>query len=146
MAHPSQSALHAPSLFPDKHESVATEAFRQIANVVNEGVGLCRDFQHLALTLCRALNIPARYATGYLGDFGVPAPDSPMDFSAWFEAYLERRWWTFDARHNRPRIGRMLMATGHDAADVAMTTAFGIANLRQFTVISEQVQAQATGA
>jgi transglutaminase-like putative cysteine protease len=108
-------------------------------DVFTERFGVCRDFQHLAVTLCRALNIPARYATGYLGDIGVPASPSPMDFSAWFEAYLDDRWWTFDARHNQPRIGRVLMATGRDASDVAMTTSFGIADLRQFTVISEQL-------
>ncbi len=100
-------------------------------DVFTERFGVCRDFQHLAVTLCRALNIPARYATGYLGDIGVSAAPSPMDFSAWFEAYLEDRWWTFDARHNQPRIGRVLMATGRDASDVAMTTSFGIANLRR---------------
>jgi transglutaminase-like putative cysteine protease len=109
-------------------------------DVFTERFGVCRDFQHLAVTFCRALNIPARYATGYLGDIGVPASPSPMDFSAWFEAYLDDRWWTFDARHNRPRMGRILMATGRDASDVAMTTSFGIANLRQFTVVSEQVR------
>src|SRR5579884_1657047 len=79
---------------------------RTAAEVFREGVGVCRDFQHLAVTLCRCLNIPARYATGYLGDIGVPPADSPMDFSAWFEAYLGGRWWSFDARHNMPRIGR----------------------------------------
>jgi transglutaminase-like putative cysteine protease len=114
-------------------------------DVFTERFGVCRDFQHLAVTLCRALNIPARYATGYLGDIGVPATPSPMDFSAWFEAYLEDRWWTFDARHNQPRVGRVLMATGRDASDVAMTTSFGIANLRHFTVVSEQLpQSQAS--
>jgi transglutaminase-like putative cysteine protease len=107
-------------------------------DVFTERFGVCRDFQHLAVTLCRALNIPARYATGYLGDIGVPPSPDPMDFSAWFEAYLEDRWWTFDARHNHPRLGRVLMATGRDASDVAITTSFGIANLRQFSVVSEQ--------
>ena len=110
-------------------------------DVFTERFGVCRDFQHLAVTMCRALNIPARYATGYLGDIGVPASPDPMDFSAWFEAYLEDRWWTFDARHNRPRLGRVLMATGRDASDVAITTSFGIANLKQFSVVSEQQQA-----
>jgi transglutaminase-like putative cysteine protease len=115
-------------------------------DVYTERFGVCRDFQHLAVTLCRALNIPARYATGYLGDIGVPASASPMDFSAWFEVYLEDRWWTFDARHNQPRVGRVLMATGRDASDVAMTTSFGMANLTQFTVVSEQAsRAQASG-
>ena len=97
--------------------------------VYAERVGVCRDFQHLAITLCRCMHIPARYATGYLGDIGVPASPAPMDFSAWFEVYLEGRWWTFDARHNEPRVGRVLMATGRDAADVAMTTSFGMAEL-----------------
>ncbi len=105
-------------------------------DVFTERFGVCRDFQHLAVTMCRALNIPARYATGYLGDIGVPLSPDPMDFSAWFEAYLDDRWWTFDARHNKPRIGRVLMATGRDASDVAITTSFGIANLKQFSVVS----------
>jgi transglutaminase-like putative cysteine protease len=108
-------------------------------DVYTERFGVCRDFQHLAVTMCRALNIPARYATGYLGDIGVPISPTPMDFSAWFEAYLEDRWWTFDARHNHPRIGRVLMATGRDASDVAITTSFGMANLTQFTVVTDQL-------
>jgi transglutaminase-like putative cysteine protease len=108
-------------------------------DVYTERFGVCRDFQHLAVTLCRALNIPARYVTGYLGDIGVPASPSPMDFSAWFEVYLDDRWWTFDARHNQPRIGRVLMATGRDASDVAMTTSFGMANLTHFTVVTDQL-------
>jgi transglutaminase-like putative cysteine protease len=103
-------------------------------DVFTERMGVCRDFQHLAITFCRCLNIPARYATGYLGDIGVPPSATPMDFSAWFEAYLEGRWWTFDARHNIPRIGRVLMATGRDAADVALTTSFGNTRLTLFTV------------
>jgi transglutaminase-like putative cysteine protease len=106
-------------------------------DVYTERVGVCRDFQHLAITFCRALNIPARYATGYLGDIGVPARP-PMDFSAWFEAWLDGQWWTFDARNNQPRIGRVLMATGRDASDVAMTTAFGKANLSHFYVATEE--------
>ena len=106
-------------------------------DVYTERTGVCRDFQHLAITLCRALNIPARYATGYLGDFGVPLSDSAMDFSAWYEVYLSGRWWTCDARHNRQRLGRVLMATGRDASDVALTTSFGIASLRHFSVISD---------
>jgi transglutaminase-like putative cysteine protease len=107
-------------------------------DVYTERLGVCRDFQHLAITFCRALNIPARYATGYLGDIGVPAAPSPMDFSAWFEVYLEDRWWTFDARHNQARIGRILMATGRDAADVAITTSFGSSPLTKFEVVTEQ--------
>ncbi len=112
-------------------------------NVYTERTGVCRDFQHLAITFCRCLNIPARYATGYLGDIGVPISPSPMDFSAWFEVYLEGRWWTVDARHNRPRIGRILMATGRDAADVAITTSFGSSLLTGFYVTSDEVVAQA---
>ena len=110
-------------------------------DVYTERRGVCRDFQHLAITFCRAMNIPARYATGYLGDIGVPPSGTPMDFSAWFEVFLGGRWWTVDARHNRPRIGRVLMATGRDASDVALTTAFGAAHLRQFSVISDEVRA-----
>ncbi len=106
-------------------------------DVFTERVGVCRDFQHLAVTFCRALNIPARYATGYLGDIGVPA-GGPMDFSAWFEVFLDHRWWTFDARHNTPRIGRVLMATGRDASDVALTTSFGQADLCRFYVVTEE--------
>ena len=116
---------------------------RTALDVYTERVGVCRDFQHLAITFCRALNIPARYATGYLGDIGVPVSDTPMDFSAWFEVYLGDRWWTFDARHNVARIGRVLMATGRDAADVAITTAFGSAPLRSFSVITDEVTAEA---
>ncbi len=106
-------------------------------DVFTERTGVCRDFQHLAITLCRALNIPARYATGYLGDFGIAPVGSPMDFSAWFEVFLGGRWWTMDARFNVPRIGRVLMATGRDAADVALTTSFGSANLQYFEVIAQ---------
>jgi transglutaminase-like putative cysteine protease len=108
-------------------------------DVFGERSGVCRDFQHLAVTLCRALHIPARYATGYLGDIRVPAAPSPMDFSAWFEVYLEGRWWTFDARYNCPRFGRVLIAVGRDASDVAMTTSFGMANLTHFSVVSEEL-------
>ncbi len=115
-------------------------------DVYTERLGVCRDFQHLAIAFCRSLNIPARYVTGYLGDIGVIVAPSPMDFSAWFEAYLEDRWWTFDARHNQPRIGRVVMATGRDAADVAITTSFGITRLTQFTVVSDEVKAESSRA
>ncbi len=104
-----------------------------------EGVGVCRDFAHLAVTLCRCMNIPARYVTGYLGDIGVPAVRLPMDFSAWFEAYLGDRWHTFDARHNVPRIGRVVMARGRDAADVAIATVFGWQQLDRFDVVTEEI-------
>jgi transglutaminase-like putative cysteine protease len=107
-------------------------------DVYTERTGVCRDFQHLAVTFCRCLNIPARYVTGYLGDIGVPRDPNPMDFSAWFEVYLEDRWWAFDARHNRRRIGRVPLATGRDAADVAITTSFGTAQLTKFTVTAEE--------
>jgi transglutaminase-like putative cysteine protease len=99
--------------------------------------GVCRDYAHLAITLCRCMNIPARYCTGYLGDIGVPPDPSRMDFSAWFEVYMGNRWWTLDARHNKPRIGRVVMARGRDAADVAFSTAFGTAILSEFKVITE---------
>jgi transglutaminase-like putative cysteine protease len=105
-----------------------------------EQIGVCRDFAHLAITLCRCMNIPARYCTGYLGDIGVPSVDDPMDFSAWFECYLGGRWYTFDARHNIPRIGRILMARGRDATDVAISTTFGKSNLLRFEVITELVE------
>jgi len=112
-------------------------------DVFTERQGVCRDFQHLAITFLRALNIPARYATGYLGDIRIDIPPAPMDFSAWFEVYLSGRWWTFDARHNIPRVGRVLMAVGRDASDVAITTSFGVANLKQFFVVSDEVPEQA---
>jgi len=105
-------------------------------DVFTERVGVCRDFQHLAITFCRCLNIPARYVAGYLGDIGVPLKP-PMDFSAWFEVYLEHKWWAFDARNNMPRIGRVLMATGRDAADVAFLTSFGNTKLTWFEVVSD---------
>lgn len=101
--------------------------------------GVCRDFAHLAVTLCRCMNIPARYCTGYLGDIGVPTDPAAMDFSAWFEALLGGRWYTFDARHNEPRIGRILMGRGRDATDVAISTSFGQSELVGFRVITEQV-------
>lgn len=107
-------------------------------DVFTERVGVCRDFQHLAVTLSRCQNIPARYATGYLGDIRWPY-SGVGDFSAWYEVWLDGRWWTMDARHNEPRPGRVLMATGRDAADVAMTTSFGNAELRYFYVESNEV-------
>jgi transglutaminase-like putative cysteine protease len=108
----------------------------------NEKRGVCRDFAHLAITLCRCMNIPARYCTGYLGDIGVPLDPAPMDFSAWFEVFLGGRWYTFDARHKVPRIGRILMARGRDATDVAISTTFGPAILAGFKVITEEVITQ----
>lgn len=104
-----------------------------------ERLGVCRDFAHLAITFCRCMNIPARYCTGYLGDIGVPPDPQPMDFSAWFEVYLDGRWYTFDARHNTPRIGRILMARGRDATDVALSTTFGPNTLISFEVVTDEV-------
>ena len=109
-------------------------------DVYQHRTGVCRDLNHLALTFCRCLAIPARYVTGYLGDIGVPFSSAPMDFSGWFEAYLDGRWYTFDARHNTPRIGRVVMARGRDAVDVALTTSFGPTTLEKFVVYTEVVQ------
>jgi transglutaminase-like putative cysteine protease len=114
-------------------------ATKTAAEVVIERRGVCRDFAHLAITLCRCMNIPARYCTGYLGDIGVPPEPEPMDFSAWFEVYLGGRWHTFDARHNTPRIGRIVMARGRDAADVAFSTTFGPNLLKRFIVHTDEV-------
>ena len=105
----------------------------------HERTGVCRDFAHLAIALCRCMNIPARYCTGYLGDIGVPVDPAPMDFSAWFEAYIGGQWYTFDARHNHPRIGRIVIARGRDAADVAISTMFGPTELARFKVLTEEV-------
>ncbi len=104
-----------------------------------ERKGVCRDYAHLAITLCRCMNIPARYCTGYLGDIGVPVDPNPMDFSAWFEVWLGGEWHTMDARHNHPRIGRLLMARGRDATDAAISTAFGNAELARFDIITKEL-------
>jgi transglutaminase-like putative cysteine protease len=112
---------------------------RTAVGAYHQKVGVCRDFTHLAITFCRCLNIPARYCTGYLGDIGVPPVPDPMDFSAWFEVYLGGHWYTADARHNRPRIGRILMAIGRDATDVALSTQFGPATLAGFEVVTEEI-------
>ena len=114
-------------------------ATRTARDAYGERRGVCRDFAHLAVALCRCMNIPARYATGYLGDIGVPRDPAPMDFSAWFEAYLDGGWYAFDARHNRPRIGRIVMAYGRDAADVALTNSFGQHGLARFEVWTDEV-------
>jgi len=116
-----------------RNTRTAAEGFR-------ERIGVCRDFTHLAVALTRCMNIPARYVTGYLGDIGVPVVDAPMDFSAWYEVYLGGRWWTFDARHDQRRIGRVLMAVVRDATDVALTTAFGPAPLNSFLVVTDEVK------
>jgi transglutaminase-like putative cysteine protease len=111
-------------------------------DVYSEGRGVCRDFAHLAISFCRALNIPARYVCGYLPEIGVEPDPTPMDFHAWFEAYLDGGWRTFDARHNRPRIGRIIIATGRDAVDVAWATIYGGAQLTHMGVTALEVDAQ----
>jgi transglutaminase-like putative cysteine protease len=108
--------------------------------VFHERNGVCRDYAHLAIAFCRAMNVPARYCTGYLGDIGMPPPYGTMDFAGWFEVYLGDRWHTFDARNNMPRIGRVLIARGRDAADVAITTTFGPNRLVKFTVWTDEVR------
>jgi transglutaminase-like putative cysteine protease len=115
-------------------------ANRTALDAFKERVGVCRDFTHLAITLCRCLNIPARYVTGYLGDIGLPPVPDPMDFSAWFEVYLGGRWYSFDARHNQRRIGRIVIGRGRDAADVPITMVFGSHQLEKFRVVTEELK------
>lgn len=122
-----------------RFDYMQARANRTALEAFHERVGVCRDYMHLAITFCRCLNIPARYCTGYLGDIGVPPAASPMDFSAWFEVFLGGQWHTFDARNNTPRIGRVLMARGRDAADVALTTTFGVNKLESFNVWTDEV-------
>jgi len=105
----------------------------------NERLGVCRDYAHLAIAFCRCMNIPARYCTGYLGDIGIPKQDAPMDFSAWLEAYLDGQWYTFDPRNNIPRVGRVLIARGRDAADVPISNTFGPNTLKSFKVWTDEV-------
>ena len=108
----------------------------------HERQGVCRDYAHLAVAFCRCMNIPARYCTGYLGDIRIAPIPSPMDFAGWFEAYLGDRWYTFDARHNTPRVGRVLIARGRDACDVALASTFGANTLQTFRVWSDEVTVQ----
>ncbi|MDL2337898.1 MAG: transglutaminase family protein [Pseudomonadota bacterium] len=116
----------------------AARSNRSALQGFHEQTGVCRDFAHLAVTLCRCMNIPARYVTGYLGDIGIPPVRFPMDFSAWFEVYLGGQWYTFDARHNTPRIGRVVMARGRDAGDVPITMTFGPHALTRFVVTTDE--------
>ena len=116
-----------------RHSKTALEAFQ-------EKTGVCRDYAHLAIAFCRCMNIPARYCTGYLGDIGIPPPYGVMDFAGWFEAYLDGQWYTFDARNNTPRIGRVLIARGRDAADVAISSTFGPNTLASFRVRTDEVK------
>src|SRR6201995_4990274 len=118
-------------------------AMKSAHDVYEQKAGVCRDFAHLALTFCRCMNIPARYCTGYMGDIGVPPHTAPLDFSRWGPVSLSGHWYTFDARHNHPRIGRILMGTGRDAADVALTTSFGRMDLKKFFVVTDEVAAAA---
>lgn len=127
--------VHGHLEFGYQHASPTKSALQAF----NDRKGVCRDFAHLAITFCRCMNIPARYCTGYLGDIGVPPMNAPMDFSGWFEAYLRGGWYAFDARHNHPRIGRILIARGRDAADVAISTAFGAGVLESFRVWTDQI-------
>lgn len=123
-----------------RFDYMQARANRTALEVYREQVGVCRDYMHLAITLCRCCNIPARYCTGYLGDIGVPPSVAAMDFSAWFEVYLGGQWYAFDARNNSPRIGRVLMARGRDAADVALTTIFGENQLTSFKVWTNEIR------
>jgi transglutaminase-like putative cysteine protease len=121
---------------------------RSALEAFGERTGVCRDYAHLAVAFCRCMNIPARYCTGYLGDIGMLPPYGPMDFAAWFEAFLGGEWYTFDPRNNIPRIGRVLIARGRDASDVALSSSFGPSKLASFKVRTEELAdspAAATG-
>lgn len=115
----------------------AVRAEKTASHTLSDGAGVCRDFAHLAISLCRCLNIPARYCTGYLGYTGIPRGEAPVDFSAWFEAFLGDRWYVFDARHNVPRCGRVLIARGRDAGDVPFLRSFGPHELLRLEVTTE---------
>jgi transglutaminase-like putative cysteine protease len=121
------------------YEAGASGPTTTALETLQSGRGVCRDFALLAVAFCRALNIPARYTVGYLPDVAVEPPDTPMDFHSWFEAYLGDRWYTFDARHNRPRIGRVIVGYGRDAADVALSTSYGRLELNGLTVWADEV-------
>ena len=127
--------VHRHITFGYEHARPTKTAFE----AYNERKGVCRDYAHLAIALCRCMNIPARYCTGYLGDIGIPPPYGPMDFAGWFEAYLGGRWYTFDPRNNVPRIGRILIAQGRDAADVAISSTFGLNTLVSFAVQTDEI-------
>jgi transglutaminase-like putative cysteine protease len=129
--------VHQHIAFGYEHARVTKTAW----GAFSERTGVCRDFTHLAIAFCRCMNIPARYCTGYLSDIGVPPPYAPMDFAAWFEAYLGGQWHTFDARNNVPRIGRVLIARGRDATDVAISNTFGPNTLKSFKVWTDEMRA-----
>jgi transglutaminase-like putative cysteine protease len=132
--------VHDHITFGYEHARSSKSAF----DVFSERRGVCRDFTHLAVAFCRCMNIPARYCTGYLGDIGVPPPYGPMDFAAWMEVYLGGAWHIFDPRNNEPRIGRVLIARGRDASDVAISTTFGPAELLSFTVVTDEITGSGT--
>jgi transglutaminase-like putative cysteine protease len=112
----------------------ASNPWTTAADAYRARQGVCRDFAHIAISFCRALNIPARYVFGYIPEIDVPQPVEPMDFAAWFEVYLDGRWYTFDARNNRHRVGRVVVGRGRDAVDVALITSFGALTLTAFDV------------
>ena len=122
-----------------RFDYMKARATRTALEAYNERVGVCRDFAHLAIALCRCMNIPARYCTGYLGDIGMPPPYGPMDFAGWMEVFLGGQWYVFDPRNNMSRIGRVLIARGRDAVDVAISTTFGPNQLVGFNVICDEV-------
>lgn len=123
-----------------RFDYMSARATRTAFEAFNERVGVCRDFAHLALAFLRAMNIPARYVNGYLGDIGVPPAPDPMDFSAWIEVFLGGEWHTFDPRHNARRIGRVVVARGRDAADVPLINSFGLHSLTQFRIWTDEVK------
>lgn len=120
-----------------------TTSLSTAVDIYVQKVGVCRDLTHLAVTFCRALNIPTRYVFGYIPEIGVPPSGTSMDFCAWMEVYLGGRWWTFDPRNNKPRIGRVLIGRGRDAQDVAMVTTYGSPTLKQMTVWANEASAEA---
>jgi transglutaminase-like putative cysteine protease len=133
--------VHHNIQFVNGSSTPATTAY----DVYQQRMGVCRDFALLSVALCRALNIPARYTFGYLPDIAIEPPDVPMDFHTWFEAYVGGRWYTFDARHNTPRVGRVVIGRGRDAVDCALSTAYGNARLAKFTVWSDEITAERPG-
>jgi transglutaminase-like putative cysteine protease len=143
-AQPGWLRVQAVCDFVNRHITFGYEharATRTASEAFNERRGVCRDYAHLAVTFCRCLNIPARYCTGYLGDIGIPPVNAPMDFAGWFEAYIGGQWYTFDARNNTPRFGRVLIARGRDAADVALSMTFGPNVLESFRVWAYELRA-----
>jgi transglutaminase-like putative cysteine protease len=139
---PGWARVHAISNFVNQHIAFGYQharATKTALEAFHERCGVCRDFTHLGIAFCRCMNIPARYCTGYLGDIGVPPAAEPMDFAAWMEVFLSGRWHVVDPRNNVPRIGRVLIAQGRDAADVALSSAFGPATLKVFKVWTDEL-------